>query len=186
MGKGFYTGALPTKLIKKPPRRSGSMKELNRRLQAWLNTHTMHTLSKPALQILLGFSIRGRWDTCTWRCGHKAIATQYGAALHKKEGVILGVKGGVDHRRISIGFKELIRKGIVIVTEKRHANQSATYELTDPAKVLQGLYNHEQGAILSRTGGYTVTPLTNIHTSIYKGMPLNGGTPNPQEKRGAP
>ena len=181
MGKGFYTGALPTKLIKKPPRRSGSMKELNRRLGEWLNTHTMHTLSKPALQILLGFSIRGRWDTCTWRCGHKAIATQYGAALHKKEGVILGVKGGVDHRRISIGFKELIRKGIVIVTEKRHANQSATYELTDPAKVLQGLYNHEQGAILSRTGGYTVTPLTNIHTSIYKGTPLIGGAPTPQE-----
>jgi hypothetical protein len=181
MGKGFYTGALPTVPAKKPPRRSGSMKELNRRLGEWLNTHTMHTLSKPALQILLGFHIRGRWDTCQWRCGHKAIATQYGAALHKKNGVILGVKGGVDHRRISIGFKELIRKGVVIVIKKRQGIESATYELTDPAKVPQGLYNHEQGAILSRTGGYTVTPLTNVLTSIYKGTPLNGGAPTPQE-----
>jgi len=181
MGKGIYKGALPTVVAKKPPRRSGSMKELNRRLGEWLNTHTMHTLSKPALQILLGFSIRGRWDTCQWRCGHKAIATQYGAALHKEGDEVLGVKGGVDYRRISLGFKELIKKGIVIMIEKRHENKSATYELTDPAKVLQGLYNHELGAILSRTGGYTVTPLTNIHTSIYKGTPLNGGAPTPQE-----
>jgi hypothetical protein len=183
MGKGVYTGALPTVPAKKPPRRSGSMKELNRRLQAWLNTHTMHTLSKPALQILLGFSLRGRWDTCTWRVGQKAIATQYGASL-TKDGE--GVKGGVDHKRISLGFKELIQKGIIIMIEKRHEQWPATYELPDPAKVAQGGDSHDLGGILSRSGGVTITPLTNTHTSVYKGMPLVGGTPNPQGSRGAP
>ena len=175
MGKGTYTGALPTK---KPRRKPGEMRELNRRLGEWLNTHTMHSLSKPALQILLGFSIRGRWDTCQWRCGHKAIATQFGSGL---KGVKGGTKGGVDPKRISLGFKELIEKGIVIMIKKRHEHYSATYEITDPAKVLGGVYYHDLGGILSRLGGVTITPLTNTHTSVYKGTPLNGGAPSPQE-----
>jgi hypothetical protein len=179
MGKGTYTGTLPTK---KPRRKPGEMRELNRRLGEWMNTHTMHTLSKPALQILLGFSIRGRWDTCQWRCGHKAIATQFGAA---PTGVKGGTKGGVDPKRISLGFKELIEKGIVIMIKKRHEHYSATYEITDPAKVLGGVYYHDLGGILSRLGGVTITPLTNIHTSIYEATPHTGGAA-PLKSRGTP
>lgn len=127
MGKGVYSG---TVTAKKPKR--GSMLEMNHRLRAWLDTRTLHNLSKPALQFLFCFAIKGKWDTCTWRCGAKAIATQLGAGhgpkiIHQIEAV-----KGVHAGNISRAIKELVDKGIIKMIKPRHEFYAATYELQTP------------------------------------------------------
>ena len=127
MGKGVYSG---TVTAKKPKR--GSMLEMNHRLRAWLDTRTLHGLSKPALQFLFCFAIKGKWDTCTWRCGAKAIATQLGAGhgpkiIHQIEAV-----KGVHAGNISRAIKELVDKGIIKMIKPRHEFYAATYELQTP------------------------------------------------------
>ena len=127
MGKGVYSG---TVTAKKPKR--GSMLEMNHRLRAWLDTRTFHCLSKPALQFLFCFAIKGKWDTCTWRCGAKAIATQFGAGHGPKiEAQIEAVKG-VHPGNISRAIKELVDKGIIKMIKARHEHYAATYELLAP------------------------------------------------------
>jgi hypothetical protein len=127
MGKGVYSG---TVTAKKPKR--GSMLEMNHRLRAWLDTRTLHGLSKPALQFLFCFAIKGKWDTCTWRCGAKAIATQLGAGhgphITEKIEAVKGVHAG----NISRAIKELVDKGIIKMIKPRHEHYSATYELLAP------------------------------------------------------
>lgn len=127
MGKGVYSG----KVTAKKPKR-GSMLEMNHRLRAWLDTRTLHGLSKPALQFLFCFAIKGKWDTCTWRCGAKAIATQFGAGHGPKiEAQIEAVKG-VHPGNISRAIKELVDKGIIKMIKARHEHYAATYELLAP------------------------------------------------------
>ena len=127
MGKGVYSG---TVTAKKPKR--GSMLEMNHRLREWLDTRTLHGLSKPALQFLFCFAIKGKWDTCTWRCGAKAIATQLGAGhgpnIIKKIEAVKGVHAG----NISRAIKELVDKGIIKMIKPRHEYHPATYELLAP------------------------------------------------------
>ena len=133
MGKGVYSG---TVTAKKPKR--GSMLEMNHRLRAWLDTRTLHGLSKPALQFLFCFAIKGKWDTCTWRCGAKAIATQLGAGHGQKiveNGFIdlrIDAVKGVHAGNISRAIKELVDKGIIKMIKPRHEFYAATYELQTP------------------------------------------------------
>jgi len=136
MGKGVYSG---TVTAKKPKR--GSMLEMNHRLRAWLDTRTLHGLSKPALQFLFCFAIKGKWDTCTWRCGAKAIATQLGAGHGPK--IIEQTKAvkGVHAGNISRAIKELVDKGIIKMIKPRHEFYAATYELQTP-KEMEGGTNY--------------------------------------------
>lgn len=127
MGKGVYSG---TVTAKKPKR--GSMLEMNHRLRAWLDTRTLHGLSKPALQFLFCFAIKGKWDTCTWRCGAKAIATQLGAGHGPKIVAQIDAVKGVHAGNISRAIKELVDKGIIKMIKPRHEFYPATYELQTP------------------------------------------------------
>ena len=127
MGKGVYSG---TVTAKKPKR--GSMLEMNHRLRAWLDTRTLHCLSKPALQFLFCFAIKGKWDTCTWRCGAKAIATQLGAGHGPKIIEQIEAVKGVHAGNISRAIKELVDKGIIKMIKPRHEFHAATYELLAP------------------------------------------------------
>ena len=127
MGKGVYSG---TVTAKKPKR--GSMLEMNHRLRAWLDTRTLHGLSKPALQFLFCFAIKGKWDTCTWRCGAKAIATQFGAGHGPKIEAQTEAVKGVHPGNISRAIKELVDKGIIKMIKPRHEHFAATYELLAP------------------------------------------------------
>ena len=127
MGKGVYSG---TVTAKKPKR--GSMLEMNHRLRAWLDTRSLHGLSKPALQFLFCFTVKGKWDTCTWRCGAKAIATQFGAGHGPKIVTQTEAVKGVHPGNISRAIKELVDKGIIKMIKPRHEHYSATYELLAP------------------------------------------------------
>jgi hypothetical protein len=103
------------------------MLEMNHRLRAWLDTRTLHGLSKPALQFLFCFAIKGKWDTCTWRCGAKAISTQLGAGHGPKIIEQIEAVKGVHAGNISRAIKELVGKGIIKMIKPRHEFHASTY-----------------------------------------------------------